>query len=117
MFRPHPGPKPSWVRSSRHSKLKQRRRRVFESISCYLLFFLSEEHTTGARPNRVGSDGMENNRVRRIALPRQGRHANCSFAGPAAELVCEVISLSWKGARESNAKNLLRSSKCVLSVG
>jgi hypothetical protein len=36
---------------------------------------------------------VENNRVRRIAMPRQGWHANISFARPAAELVYEVIPL------------------------
>ncbi len=39
---------------------------------------------------------------------RQGQHANISFAGPAAELVYEVIPLCRMFALESNAKNLSR---------
>jgi hypothetical protein len=37
---------------------------------------------------------------------RQGQHANISFAGPAAELVCEVIPLCRILTLESNANNL-----------
>src|SRR5208337_2777807 len=45
-----------------------------------------------------------NNGVRRIARLRQGRHANISFAKPAAELVLEVISLCRMFGLESNSK-------------
>jgi hypothetical protein len=45
-----------------------------------------------------------------IAMPQQGWHANISFAGPAAELVYEVISLSRILVPESNAKNSFRES-------
>ncbi len=47
---------------------------------------------------------VENNRVRRIAMPRQGWHASISFAAPATEMVCEVFLLCGKFALESNAK-------------
>jgi len=34
---------------------------------------------------------VESNRVRRIAVPQQGWHANINFAGPATEMVGEVM--------------------------
>jgi hypothetical protein len=46
-------------------------------------------------------------------MPHQGWHANISFAGPAAELVCEVMSLWRKLELESNAKNLWLASSLV----
>jgi len=39
-------------------------------------------------------------------MPRQGWHANISFARPATEMVCEVISLWRMFALQSNAKYL-----------
>jgi hypothetical protein len=73
----------------------------------------SEEHTSGAMPKGVGSDCGGDQRGQSIAVPQQGWHANRCFAGPAAELVCEVSGVCRKLAQESNRKNLSELSEMI----
>jgi hypothetical protein len=51
---------------------------------------------------------VENNEVRRLRCGQQSSQANIGFAGPAAELVCEVSSLCSRIGAESNSKKLWR---------
>jgi hypothetical protein len=48
---------------------------------------------------------VENNKVRRFAIPLQGEQANISFAGTCCRAGREVIRLCRSAQSESNAKN------------